>query len=491
MKTRRFKIFRRITAFVFILTTGLGLLFMGITYLAATHFQQAGTQMLNKDVAAHIAQFASPFDSSGINRQKADSVFYNAMVISPSVEVYFLDTAGRVIYFHAPDSAIRLWKVPLENIRRQIRAKGKAYLKAPDPKDPEHPKVFSSAEVVTGSKKLGYIYVILGSNEYRSINELLFSSHIGMLAVKAFTFIILISILLSLFYVRRMQKRFNHMIRVLQQFQQGDFEARFDVKDHDELAPVTESFNKMADLLVYNIHRLTQSENERKDFLASISHDLRTPLAVARGYTETLLIKSESQGISRREQEEHIKLVLHKIHQVENMVTQLFELSKMESVAFTPHKEPFVFSEVLQECLNATALTAAGKKIQLQCTGCETNLWIFGDVGMMERVVQNLLDNAVSYTPENGRIEILLEQQKDELVFEVINSGLPLPDELTEWINGEEVSPTPRNRPVKSAIGLAIVKKVLALHQYPFYVNVLQNKGNRFAIRMTIYRSSQ
>ncbi len=67
------------------------------------------------------------------------------------------------------------------------------------------------------------------------------------------------------------------MITVLEKFQDGDLQARFETKENDELAPVTNSFNKLADLLVYNINQLTKSENERKDFIATISHDLRTP----------------------------------------------------------------------------------------------------------------------------------------------------------------------------------------------------------------------
>ncbi len=159
MKEKQFSIFRRITIMVFSLITILGVLFIAITYLSTKHYHQASTQLLNKDVAAHIAQFTSPFDKNGINKQKADSVFKNAMVISPSVEVYFLDTAGTVVAFYAPEKDIRLWKVPLNNIQTYIVDSGKNYIKAPDPKDPGNPKIFSASEVVESGAKLGYIYV--------------------------------------------------------------------------------------------------------------------------------------------------------------------------------------------------------------------------------------------------------------------------------------------------------------------------------------------
>jgi hypothetical protein len=134
MKEVQFNIFRRMAILVFSLITVLGALFTAITYLATTNYHQASTQLLNKDVADHIAKFTSPFDKNGINKQKADSVFKDAMVLSPSAEVYFLDTAGTVIAFHAPQKDIRLWKIPLSHIRQYIAANGRQYIKAPTQK---------------------------------------------------------------------------------------------------------------------------------------------------------------------------------------------------------------------------------------------------------------------------------------------------------------------------------------------------------------------
>lgn len=403
MKPKGFTIFRRIAILVFSLITILGALFITITYLAITHYHQASTQLLNKDVAAHIAQFTSPFDKSGINKQKADSVFHDAMVLSPSAEVYFLDTAGKVIAFHAPEKEIRLWKLPLANINKYITAKGGDYIQAPDPKDPAHPKIFSAAEVYGGTKKVGYIYVVLGSKSSESMISTLLGSHISSLAIKAFAAILILSIAISIFYLRRIRKSFDRLNDVLQRFEEGDYTARFPVNDQDELAPVTSAFNKMADLLSQNINSLTRSEKERKDFIAIISHDLRTPLAIARGYAETLIIKKNTTEVTNDQQQEYLQLILQKIHQVEVMVKQLFELSKIEAPEFKPHKEPFVLSEIVQEIINTFQFVAGEKHVSLRCTQCQYHVWVYADIGMMERVVQNLIDNPIKNTPPAAR----------------------------------------------------------------------------------------
>ena len=489
MKVKRFSIFRRITILVFALITILGVLFMGVTYYATTHFHLASTQLLNKDVATHIAKFASPFDRNGINKRKADSIFKNVMILNPSTEVYFLDSTGNVMDFYGPTKEIKLWKIPLANINKYIVSKGQDYIKSPDPRDPSNPKIFSAAEVVSNGIKHGYIYVILGSNEYRNVSDMLFSSHISNLAIKAFIFIILLSIALSLLYVNKIQKSFASMVNVLEKFQNGDYTARFAIKDKDEFGPVTESFNKMADLLTYNINQLTKSETERKDFIANISHDLRTPLSIARGYAETLLIKKDD--ISRKDFDNYVEMILKKILQVEHMVNHLFEISKMESAEFRAKKEPFVLSEIVQETVNTFQINALQKKINLKCIQCQYHVWVNADIRLMERVIQNLVDNAVKSTPENGEILVALEVKNNNLIFKIENTGSPLAEDLLQWINNPENEYRQHLDKPGSGLGLSIAKKILYLHYSSLQAYSTNNSGNIFTFSIEIYNGNQ
>ena len=482
MKQKKLTMFRRIGLLVFLLITGLCLLFMGITYLSTTAYHEASTQLLNKDVAAHIARFTSPFEGKTVNPQKADSVFYNAMVISPSAEVYFLDTAGTVLAFHAPKEEIKNWRIPLPAIKKLIASNGEAFIKNTDPKDPSENKIFSAAEVKTGDGLIGYIYVILGSNKY--ISSILYSSYVGNLLIKVFCVIIFLSLLLSFFYLNRIQKSFNQLVLVLHRFEEGDLDARFPVKLQDELAPITNAFNKMADLLVYNINRLKATETERKEFIATISHDLRTPLAIARGYAETSLLNKEKGNSGEKS---FIPLVLQKIHQVEYLVTQLFELSKMEAVDFSPRKEPFIFSDLLQQNITAYSAAISEKNLSLVCETCNLSSWILADVGMMERVVQNMLVNAIKYTPQAGRILIRLSANETELLMTIQNSGAPIDPELIRWINAAPEGPALFSKPPRTGFGLLIIQKIVQLQRFSFQV-VAAAHGNKFVLGMPVYQ---
>ncbi len=484
-------IFRRIGILIFILITCLSLVFIIVTYLSASYFFNATTQLLNKDVAAHIAKFTSPFEEGGINRHKADSIFYNAMVISPSIEVYFLDTTGKVIYYEAPDSAIRLWRIPLQNINKLISSKGESYTTAPDPKNPDQLKIFSAAEVYSHAKKLGYIYVILGGKEYSTVNELLFKSHLSSLVIQVFFIILLISALISLYYIRRLQRKYNYIIGVLNDYLAGNLQARFRNDRYDEFAPIILSFNTMAEQLSNKIKQLHNAESERKHFIANISHDLRTPLAIASGYTETMLEKTD-ESKPAGQQQKYLQLVNAKLKQVEEMVMQLFELSRMEAVDFTPEREPFVFSEILQENVAAFQIAADKKRIQLACIGCEELSWVNADIKMMERVVQNLLENAIKNAPEEGRIRITLFRRNNLLSATFQNAGEPLPEAFIHKINNKENIGSPyARRNGKTGLGLAIVMRILHLHGYDFKASSHPDDGNSFTFTMDVIEANK
>jgi len=427
-----FTIFRRIYIVIFLLIALLGVIFTGITYMATTNFYEMSTQLLNKDVAAHIAKFTSPYGREGFDRQKADSVFYEAMVISPSAEVYFLDTTGAVIYFHGEPAEIKSHRIPLEHIIRYLASDGTQHINGPDPRDPAHPKIFSAAAVEGDSGRLGYIYVILGSAQYRSVTQMLYNSEVTPTVLGAVAAILTISLLITLLYLQRMRLRFDELVNVMgKRFREGDF-------------------------------------------MVNLSHDLRTPLAIARGYSETLLLKKDD--LSPAQEKEYLELVSGKIRQVEGVVNQLFELAKLESPNFVPHREPFVFGEMMGEVLRAV-----GAQYRIEQRGIEDGSWIEADVAMMERVVQNLVVNALAYTPEGGRIGLSLGRVGAELVFSIENDGAALSEDLLAWLNRSEAA-----RPSRPAVGLTIVRKILSLHGYAFRVESVAGR-NRFEVRMGVY----
>ncbi len=431
MSTSPFVLFRRIYLVVFLLIALLGIVFTGITYLATTSFYETSTQLLNKDVASHIARFTSPYGREGFDRQKADSVFYDAMVISPSAEVYFLDTTGKVIYYHGAPTEIKSAMVSLAAIHEYLLSGGTKHITGPDPRDPGHRKIFSAAAVEGESGRVGYIYVVLGSQQYRSVTQMLYNSRITPSVLVTVVVILAISLGVTMLYLKRMRVRFDELVNAMgKRFREGDF-------------------------------------------MVNLSHDLRTPLAIARGYGETLLLKKGELPLS--EERAYMELVVDNIRQVEGTVNQLFELAKIESPSFEAHREPFVLSEMLGEVMRAV-----GAQQRIEQRGMEDGSWIEADVAMMERVLQNLVVNAMAYTPAGGWVAVSLFREGDKLLFSIENEGPPLAAGLLDWINGGQV------RPARPAIGLTIVRKILQLHGYRLRAESREGK-NLFTVWMNTF----
>ncbi|MEJ7680998.1 MAG: HAMP domain-containing sensor histidine kinase [Segetibacter sp.] len=182
-----------------------------------------------------------------------------------------------------------------------------------------------------------------------------------------------------------------------------------------------------------------------------------------------------------------MQIALNKIKRVDKMVDELFELSRIESVEFKAAKEPFVLSEIVQEMVKIFQLAASQKNIDLKCIQCQYLVWIDADVSMMERVVQNLVDNAVNNTPENGIIQVSVIVENNKLFFKIHNTGSPLPNDLLEWINkSEEESKLTADWSSRSGVGLLIVKKILQLHDSSLQAHT-DNTGNTFTFGMPIY----
>jgi signal transduction histidine kinase len=293
--------------------------------------------------------------------------------------------------------------------------------------------------------RLGYIYVIFGNQQYRSVTQMLVNSRVTPAALEAAFLIIVVSLVITVVYIRRARKRFE---------------------------------------LIANTKRAVASEKERRDFMTNMSHDLRTPLAIARGYAETLQLKRGE--LSAGQEKEYGELVLGKIRQVEKMVGQIWELSKMEAASFELRREPFVFSEVVQEVVQEVVKGKRGGEVggvwegEVACENCEDGAWVNADVSMMERVLQNLVVNAVAYTRVGGRIVVSLERGNGDLVCRVANEGEVLGEDIVTWFNGVDVV-----RPKKSAIGLSIVRRVLGMHAFGYGAEVRQPL-NSFWFRMPI-----
>jgi signal transduction histidine kinase len=457
------------------------------TAFSAKQYFEATHQRLNREVAAHIAKFMPPFVNDSINDAQAKRVFFNVMVMNPSVEVYLLNPGGKILSYYAPDKKIIRKKVSLTPILAFIKTQGYTFILGDDPKSSSAKKIFSAAKVEKNNKLLGYIYVVLASEEYDSATGGLLQSHIFKLGTKTMLITLVAAFIAGLFAFRFIMQNLDKIMQTVKEFRKGNLQARIKVDSSDELALLAHTFNEMADTLEKNLEELKTVEKLRRELIANVSHDLRTPIAAVHGYAETIVMKKDT--LSPAERERYTNIILQSTEKLAKLVDQLFELSKLEAPERKPHVEVFNIAELVQEVYHRYLILAGQKKISMNCIHCQDNIFVRADIGMMERVLQNLIDNAIKYTPEEGAISIRLGTQDNQLDILVSNTGPGIPASYLPHIferYSQKSTSSPTLPPGGMGLGLVIVKRILDLHGFTIDVQTQPDKETHFRFQLPI-----
>jgi signal transduction histidine kinase len=459
-------------------------------FTAEMYFQEAN-QKLNAAIAPHIASENQAFIDGKANEEILKNVFHDVMVINPSIEVYLLDADGKILTYYAPDKKIKIESVPLEHIKEFIKTSGEEFVLGVDPRHPEAEKVFSAASVYEEGKLMGYIYVILASEEYENNMQLLFGSYILRLGLRSMSITLAAAVIITLIGLGFIMGNIKRISSVLRDFKNGNLSARIKKKRKDELGEFADSFNEMADTIVQNVEDLKTMDNLRRELVANVSHDLRTPLATIQGYLETILMKADS--LSEEEKKNYLQTIFKSTERLRKLVEELFELSKLEAREKKPKYEAFSIAELVQDVQQKNLILAEAKNIELK-TKFPYNLpMAYADIGMMERVIQNLLENAIKFTPKGGEIEIKLNKEDEHIVINIKDSGEGIVNSELPYIfdryNRSSRTGVKNNEGL--GLGLAIVKKILEVHNIEIKVESKEEGGTNFSFKLPVYKPSK
>lgn len=231
-------------------------------------------------------------------------------------------------------------------------------------------------------------------------------------------------------------------------------------------------------LISRDISQLERLENMRRDFVANVSHELKTPLTVVSGFVEMLV--DDFQAYSREEALHYLSLVQEQSGRMQHLIDDLLTLSALETGSLTPLDERVEMAGLLQAILqDARSLSAGRHEISLCCEGPAL---LLGCANELRSAFGNLASNAVRYTPEGGRVELLWQRSEQGAAFTVSDSGIGIAPQhlprLTERFYRVDRS---RSRETGgTGLGLAIVKHVLTRHQGHLEVHSEPGKGSRF-----------
>jgi signal transduction histidine kinase len=420
-------------------------------------------QLMNAD-SDTVAPAPGAPASEGLGPEAVRRLFGQLMVVNPNVEVYLLDMEGKIVGHAAPAGHLRRARVDLEPIRRFLD-KQPLPIQGDDPRSDTGRKVFSAAVLRMGERKVGYIYVVLQSEEHDRLAARATASSVLRTTLWSMAIVALLGLLAGLVAFRLITRPLHRLAITMRQLdtkaEQLVLPSPVSGGRRDEIAILERSFGEMADRINEQWQTVRQLDHDRREIVANISHDLRTPLGSLHGYLETLSLKDDTLDAAGRQR--YLGIALAQSRKVGRLAQALFELARLEHGSVEPEIEAFSLSDLIQDVFQKFELQAEERKVRLMATLPHPAPMVRADLGMIERVLTNLFDNALRHTPAGGEVEIVVEPEHDGKVrVTVSDTGPGIPEAMQEVLFRRPFALRGERR--EGGLGLLIVSRVLQLH---------------------------
>lgn len=475
------------------ITAAVGLSILIISQLLMLQYFEEFTQKLNASIGMYIN------DTYQLIHDKSDKpdtqvlaqLAETAMVINPMAEVYVLDLHGHIIGHNFPPSSVFVDSIPLTPISEFIDGSERYPLKNVDPRNQQVDKIFSAAEIRNAGKLQGYIYVVLGGETFDSIESRLLTSYSWTQLVTGTGLIVIAAILGGSLIVKLIILPLSSFSNAIKEFDLDDIENNPplpNIKKNSfmpkEVALIDERFNKMRAKIHDQFHMLREADRLKRELISNISHDLRTPLTSIEGYIDTLVIKDGT--LSNQERQHYLNTARKSALRLNRLITDLFELSKLESNFITPVKEEFSLAELVHDLVQEFELEFERKKIIVEVINPIENSLVYADISMTHRVFENLIRNAITHTPMNGRISLQIDagtypiEKQVKICVSDSGSGIDPNDIPHIFDRYYRCSNKTKSQSDSTGLGLTIVKRILEMHESHIEVDSQLNQGSSF-----------
>jgi heavy metal sensor kinase len=283
--------------------------------------------------------------------------------------------------------------------------------------------------------------------------------------------LLLLSSIGGSFIIRRALAPVKSVVHTAQKINADDLSMRIEARGrNDEIGELVDTFNRMITRLEGAVRRIRQ-------FSADVSHELRTPLTIIRGEVEVMLRKERS----KQDYREILASILEETQQMENIIDDLLLLSRVRSVQRELVMEEFPLHEAVVKIIGQYNSAAKGKNIRMEPADIQP-VTFTGKRTLTERMISNVIDNAIRYTPSGGSIKISLVQKEEAVELTVADTGIGISEEALPSIFDRfyVVDKSRSKENGGTGLGLAIVKWIADTHNIRIRVNSQTGQGTRF-----------
>ena len=483
---RRFfsSLYWKISLIFLVLFVVVGGIYAWLTLYTVEEYVQEATQKVSAPLAQRIVKEVTMIESGEVNEAVAEEVFVSAAMLNPGIEIYLLDADGVVLASSIDRTGVRRERIDLEPVEEFIEAEGLIYVAGDDPTNPAARKVFSAAPVHVDGVLEGYVYVILRGAEYDSALAMLQDSYILGYARTLLIISLIAAALLGLIVLYLVTRKLRRIRSAVESFEAGDLGSRIRVKSSDELDRLAAAFNSMAETTRRNLEEIRRSDDLRRELVANVSHDLRTPLASVRGYVDTLLLKDGELDAGRRR--EYLVIIQRAAEKLARLVSQLFELSKLDARQAEPQPEMISLRELAHDVVQKFEVRAEHRGVALSMESGTDAAFVEADVAMIERALENLIDNAIRYTSTGGRVGVAVHESESSVCIAVSDDGPGIPEDEAANVFDRfyRLDKSRGSDREGGGLGLAITRKIAEAHGGRVGLESRVGEGSTFRITL-------
>lgn len=398
-------------------------------------------------------------------------------VIGNNVCAIICNESGKSIYY-PPDSLGQLCMLD-----KQVTVENETYIIKEDPSrfieriKEENPYSMTLNSQLTGTEMLLYgkqikanlanYYLILNTplEPVESYIDFIMNQYLYLAII-----VILIALVVAIFLANRISQPIVKMKNEANKLAQGDYNAKFETNSFSEI-------NDLASTLDDATEKLSKVNDLRKDLVANVSHDIKTPLTMIKAYAE--MIKDIS-GDDPTKRNEHLDVILKETEYLDKLVGDMSELSKLQSGVIEINRDNFDLKDCVDKVVLLLKQALYEKKIKLKLDLQES--FVYADEIKISQVIYNFLSNAIKYSDDKSRITIRLKNDEEKTRLEVIDNGSGISQEALPYIWDRYYKVDKNfNRSVNSTgLGLAIAKAILEAHKASYGVESEQGKGSTF-----------
>ncbi len=471
----------RLSVVFLVLTLGLTLIIGWQSIKSAAQFVEETEQKLNADLASVLAADFQPFLVDGIDHASIQEKIEYFIGINPRIDIYLLGSTGMIKALFVPSGREPIMRALDTTPMDQFLAGAELPLWGQDPLSETGLKPFSVAPLEIMGEQGCYLYVVLGSDQYDTTSAMIRDSYIMRTLLQNVGWVLLLTIVVGLILFALLTRRIGHIMSSVQAFATGNYSRRIELGGTDEVALLAHTVDSMANTIEENIHRLEDADRHRRELVANISHDLRSPLASIRGHLETILMKVDD--LSQAEILQYIETGIAGTERLNRLVEDLFELSKLDANQVSLDPEAFSLGDLVQDVVQQFGPRAEQAGVAVIAEFPEDPSLAFGDIGLVERAISNLVDNAIKYTPGGGEVRVVPRWDGENIQVKVIDTGKGIPEDELPFIFDRfyRVDKSRNQADGSSGLGLAITKKIVELHNSTLSVTSRLNSGTTFS----------